>query len=234
MKPLVSVIITTKNEENYLESTLKAIKDQTYPNIEIIVTDACSTDNTVKIARKYTDKVVIKKTNIAEGKNLGAKHANGKFLVFVSADTILDRNWIKNAIKDFNKENIVMVAGYFSFHERSIGARIYGWLWKLITFSSYRIRFFHTSGECTIMVRKPKFYSIGGFKNDLINMEDIDFTKRMKRMGKVVLEKTCRCVASARRFEKEGYIKWSLIWFVTGIWYYITGKSFLKTYKCVR
>jgi len=234
MNPLVSVVITTKNEEDYLEATLKSIKNQTYPNIEIIVSDACSTDNTVKIAREYSDKVVIKKTNIAGGKNLGAKYANGEFLVFVSADTILDKNWIKNAIKQFNKENVVLAAGYFTFHEESIHAKIYGWLWKLITFFSYKIGFFHTSGECTIMVKKSSFHSIDGFNKYLVNMEDIDFTKRMKKIGDLALEKKCRCVASARRFEKEGYIKWSIIWFVTGIWYYITGKSFLKMYKCVR
>ena len=234
MEPLVSVIITTKNEEKYLEPTLKAIKNQSYSNVEIIVTDSCSSDNTVKIARKYADKVVIKKTNIAEGKNLGAKYASGEFLVFVSADAILDKNWIKNAMKQFERKNVVMMAGIYTFIEKSILSRISGWLWKLVTFSTYKIGFFHASGDCTIMIKKTNFYSINCFREDLVNMEDADFVKRMRKTGNVVLEKKCKCMASARRFEKEGYIKWSLIWFITGTYYYLTGKSLLRFYKTVR
>ena len=58
--PLVSVIITTKNEEKHIENLLQSIKRQTYKNIEIILVDNYSTDRTREIARKYTDKIYLK------------------------------------------------------------------------------------------------------------------------------------------------------------------------------
>ncbi len=53
-KPLVSVIITTKNEERNIETCLKSIKNQTYKKIEVIVIDNNSADSTEKISKKYT------------------------------------------------------------------------------------------------------------------------------------------------------------------------------------
>jgi len=58
--PLVSVIITTKNEEKHIENLLQSIKRKTYKNIEIILVDNYSTDKTIEIARKYTDKIYLK------------------------------------------------------------------------------------------------------------------------------------------------------------------------------
>jgi len=56
MLPIVSVVITTKNEENNIENCIKSVKNQAYPP-ELIVVDNNSTDRTKELARKYTDKV---------------------------------------------------------------------------------------------------------------------------------------------------------------------------------
>ena len=91
MEPLVSVIVPTKEEENYIEDTLKAIRNQSYSNIEIIVSDGCSSDNTIQRAKKLADQIVINpKISTSAGKNLGARNANGDLLVFVDADTLLE------------------------------------------------------------------------------------------------------------------------------------------------
>ncbi|MEM2084187.1 MAG: glycosyltransferase, partial [Nitrososphaerota archaeon] len=109
---LVSIIITTKNEEKYIENCLKSLKNQTYKNIEIILSDSCSIDKTVEIAKKYTNKIIIENTNIAAGRNLGAKIANGEIFVFIDADAILSTNWIKEIVKSFKISNkIVGVMG---------------------------------------------------------------------------------------------------------------------------
>lgn len=52
---LVSVIVPTYNEEKYLEETLLNVRSQTYKNIEIIVSDGCSTDRTTGVAKKHAD-----------------------------------------------------------------------------------------------------------------------------------------------------------------------------------
>ena len=67
MKPLVSVIIPVKNEEKNIEECMKAIKGQTYRNIEMIVVDGMSSDRTVEIASEFGAKVVYEKPAICPG-----------------------------------------------------------------------------------------------------------------------------------------------------------------------
>ena len=57
MPTLVSIIIPTFNSEKYLEETLQSILDQTYTDIEIVVIDGGSVDNTINIIKKYDDKI---------------------------------------------------------------------------------------------------------------------------------------------------------------------------------
>lgn len=85
----ISAIIPTLNEEKYLESCLKAIKNQTFRNFETIV-DAMSTDSTLNVAKKYTDKIlVVERKGAGHGRNCGAAIAKGEILIFVDADTIV-------------------------------------------------------------------------------------------------------------------------------------------------
>ena len=60
MIPLVSVVITTKNEEKNIENCLRSIRSQTFKNIELIVVDNFSEDKTAEIAKKYGAKVYFK------------------------------------------------------------------------------------------------------------------------------------------------------------------------------
>ena len=71
ISPLVSIIIRTYNEAEYIETLLKAIRSQTITNTEIILVDSESTDNTVALAAKYCDQIVrIKKTEFTFGYSL--------------------------------------------------------------------------------------------------------------------------------------------------------------------
>src|SRR5437867_2701970 len=100
MKPLVSVIIPSLNEENYIEKSLKSVKAQDYKNdIEIIVADSNSKDNTAKIARKYAKVIVTKRKGISVGRNVGAKKARGEILLFLDADTILMPNVVSEVVR---------------------------------------------------------------------------------------------------------------------------------------
>jgi glycosyltransferase involved in cell wall biosynthesis len=93
MKDLVSFIITTLNEEDYIEACLKSLKGQDYKNKEIILVDSNSTDKTVERSEKYADKIIIKSCIMPVGRNLGAQEAKGNVLVFIDADIILSKNW---------------------------------------------------------------------------------------------------------------------------------------------
>ena len=96
-KPLVSVIVPTKNSEKFLEITLKSVRDQTYEKIELIVVDNYSSDGTKTIALKYTDKVFNKGSERSSQVNYGAKLARGKYLYRIDHDFYVEpRDMYKN------------------------------------------------------------------------------------------------------------------------------------------
>lgn len=91
--PLVSVIMTAFNMENYIETAVRSILDQSYSNIEVIVVDDCSTDRTPEILRRLeaqTPRVraVLKTTNDGTYvcKNIGLLHAHGEFVALQDSD----------------------------------------------------------------------------------------------------------------------------------------------------
>ena len=80
MSPLVSIITPSFNCADYIENTIIKIQNQTYQNIEHIVIDGGSIDNTVEILKKYQDKITWiseKDTGMYDAINKGFKMANG-------------------------------------------------------------------------------------------------------------------------------------------------------------
>src|SRR5579864_2007469 len=96
--PLVTAIITTKNEESRIENCLKSISNQTYKPVEIIVVDNNSTDRTKEIAKKHTGKIYDKGPERSAQRNYGSKMAKGKFLLFLDADMQLQPGIIKECV----------------------------------------------------------------------------------------------------------------------------------------
>ena len=113
--PLVSVVIITYNSAKYVLETLESAKDQTYQHIELIISDDCSTDDTVEICNTWllknkerfsTTKVIIVKENkgISANCNRGILHATADWIKFMAGDDIL----LPNCIED----NMQFVAKY--------------------------------------------------------------------------------------------------------------------------
>jgi glycosyltransferase involved in cell wall biosynthesis len=98
----ISVIIPTYNEKSVLGSCIESLGDQTLTDFEIIVVDDGSTDGTVEILRNLQLIIpnfrffVQKHKGAGAARNLGAKHAKGRILVFVDADMTFDRDFIRN------------------------------------------------------------------------------------------------------------------------------------------
>lgn len=95
---LVSIIVPTYNSARTIEQCLESIKNQDYQNIEIIVVDNFSTDNTFEIAKKYTDKVFQKWSERTAQKNFGIKQAKGEYLCFIDGDMSLDVQVISDCV----------------------------------------------------------------------------------------------------------------------------------------
>lgn len=104
---IVSFIIPTLNAASVLETCLKSIKKQNLKNYEIIVVDGGSTDNTLKIAKKYHAKIFKNPLKTAEaGKAIGVKKATGKYIALIDSDNILPtKNWLQTNIDILEKDS---------------------------------------------------------------------------------------------------------------------------------
>lgn len=93
ISPRISVIIPSFNKVKYIKKTLDSIFDQNYPNIEVIVQDAGSTDGTLEILKKY--KIILeskKDGGQLDAINKGLKKASGDILTFINADDYYEKN----------------------------------------------------------------------------------------------------------------------------------------------
>jgi glycosyltransferase involved in cell wall biosynthesis len=97
--PLVSYIVTVKNGEKYIGRTLQGVRDQTYKNIELIVVDNYSTDNTRNIAKNYGAKVYSKGPERSAQLKYGLEVARGKYIFTTGCDLVADPDYIEKAVK---------------------------------------------------------------------------------------------------------------------------------------
>lgn len=171
--PLVSIIIPTKNEEKNIGRLLESIDKQTYPNIEKIVVDVGSTDKTMDIARKFTNKVYKSGNERSAQRNFGAKKAKGKFLVFLDADMELTSRVIEDAVDIALRTNCKVL----TIPERTVGTGFVA-----------RVRRFEREmymGDPTIEVArffsKEVFTEFGGYDVNLTGPEDYDLPYRMSK-----------------------------------------------------
>jgi glycosyltransferase involved in cell wall biosynthesis len=108
----ISVILPTFNCSNFLNLCLDSIVSQEYPKdlIEILIIDGGSTDNTLEIAKIYTDKIFYNPLRTGEaGKAIGVKNAKNELIALIDSDNILpDKNWFLEMIKPFLEDNNIV------------------------------------------------------------------------------------------------------------------------------
>lgn len=112
MDKLVSVVIPSYNRANYIGATIESVLGQTYRNIEIIVIDDGSTDNTEDVVSKYLPKVkYIKQKNSERGasRNHGLRLAKGEFISFLDSDDLWLPNKIETDLEFFSNNSSIGV-----------------------------------------------------------------------------------------------------------------------------
>ncbi|NIQ04754.1 MAG: glycosyltransferase family 2 protein [Candidatus Korarchaeota archaeon] len=119
--PKVSIITTTYNDESFIEECIKSALRQTYENWEQIIVDDNSTDETAKIARKYSERysrinLLTNETNrgiwkLQENYNQALKLSSGKLIAILEGDDKLPENKLETQVKAFNNPNVVLSWG---------------------------------------------------------------------------------------------------------------------------
>ena len=126
MLPLISVIVPVYNVEPYLRECLDSIVNQTYKNLEIILVDDGSTDNSAQICDEYADKdnriKVIHKHNagVVEARIDGLKESKAEYIIFVDSDDFIETNFISVMYKNLKEYNADLVCcQYFDYDAKS-------------------------------------------------------------------------------------------------------------------
>tara|TARA_Y100000996_G_C22552795_1_gene654357 strand:- start:2380 stop:3408 length:1029 start_codon:yes stop_codon:yes gene_type:complete len=105
--PLVSIIILNYNAGELLLNCVESIKKSTYSNLEILVVDNISSDNSqIKCKEKFPEIKLIqnnKNFGYCEGNNIGIKNAKGEFIVILNPDTLVEPNWLEKLFSAYNK-----------------------------------------------------------------------------------------------------------------------------------
>ena len=113
-QPKVSVIIPAYNESKTIGLCLNSVLNQDYNNeVEIIVVDDGSSDNTLKILKKYKKVKVVKQKHLGKSKalNNGISKAKNDFILVIDADTIIKKDFIREIIKPFSDKKVGATTG---------------------------------------------------------------------------------------------------------------------------
>lgn len=125
VKKLISIIIPIYNVENYIRKCLESVINQTYKNIEIIIVNDGTEDNSMHIVEEYLQdkriKIINKKNGgLSSARNKGLEYAIGDYILFVDSDDWLELNMIENLIINIQDEDIIIFKYYYFDHQKNL------------------------------------------------------------------------------------------------------------------
>lgn len=199
--PLVSIIVITYNSSKYVLETLESAKAQTYNNIELIISDDCSTDNTVEICEEWlkenkdrfvrTKLLTVKKnTGIPANCNKGLKAAKGEWIKYIAGDDILLSNCIKDCISFINNNyeisllfgNVIDFNKYFE-KATKIENRLY-FKEGIIAEEQYQYLLRGNQGIApSAIIKKSLIIEVGGFDETFKLIEDYQLWIKIAKKG---------------------------------------------------
>jgi glycosyltransferase involved in cell wall biosynthesis len=190
----VSVIVPVYNGSKFLHSSLDALFASDYPKFEVIVVDDGSTDDSAEISRQKGATVISserRQSGPAAARNLAAKKAQGKILLFVDADVVVQKDTISKVAAAF--ENQPEISALFGSYDDEPGEKNF-----LSQYKNLQHHFVHQNSnpEASTFwaglgaVRRDVYTSIGGFdceKFAIPSIEDIELGVRLRSAGHRIL-----------------------------------------------
>lgn len=212
---MISVIIPTYNEEDQIEKTIYRLRNNDDSNLidEVIVVDGGSTDNTIIVATQCGATAInSERKGRAVQMNKGASVANNEILYFLHADSIPPKGFtskILNAYKQGIKSGCFRLA--FDYNHWFLNAN--AWFTR---FDVNAVRF----GDQSLFAMKDIFEKAGGFREDLMMMEDQEIIHRLKKFGKFKVLNDI-VTTSARKYLDNGVYRMQGIFYRIWAMYYL-------------
>ena len=190
-EPKVSIVIPAYNEESNIEECINSVLNSNYPKnkLEVVVVDDGSTDNTIKILKKYKNIKDLKQNHLGkvEALNFGILNSSYGYVITLDADTIVDKNCIKEMVKPLsnksvgattgnnlvkNKKSILTIFQNVEYHFSNLVRNSFSTVFKNGVWISGSLACY----------RKAALKKIGYFKKDTM-AEDIDVALELRKAG---------------------------------------------------
>ena len=217
----LSVVIPTLNEERHIGSLLSDIAGQTRKADEVIVVDAGSEDDTVRVAKRFPNVILLDGSPpVAVGRNLGGRSARGDVLIFLDADVRLPKGFFEGFLEEFEDRRLDIACPSYVPHRSTPAINgIHAFFNLLFSLSEELLP--SGAGHC-IAVRREAFRESQGF-DPALKFDDIELIRRLskgRRFGIVAQE---RVYVSDRRYREHGIFRMALRYLLMSF-FFVLGK----------
>jgi glycosyltransferase involved in cell wall biosynthesis len=185
--PLVSIITPSYNQGAFLEETIQSVLKQDYTNIEYIVIDGGSTDNSLEIINRYEDKLTYWVSEKDEGQThaiiKGFDKARGKYITWLCSDDLIEPSMVSISVTylENNPELVMTYGDRIRYDARS---NIIGYH-RYCEFRPWLLKWGFAIPQETCLIRRIAYESCGGLDKDLFMAMDFDLFFKLSKVGKI-------------------------------------------------
>jgi len=176
-RPLVSAIIPTYNSSSTIEACIKSVKAQTYPNVETIVVDNYSTDETREIAESLGARTLLMGPERSAQMNYGVKEAKGEYILRIDSDMILDKDTITKCLNLCYEGADAVVLPVLP-HPSKLNN-----FWVSCRMLEQKMLLDDMVNVAPRFIKRSIFLSVGGYDETIIAWEDYDLHNRLIESG---------------------------------------------------
>ncbi len=209
--PTISVVIPACNEEKYIEATLNSLKQQEFKDYETIVVCNGCIDNTESITKQHENEnikvISFPEANVSKARNIGASKANGNVLLFLDADSTLEKDALSKINEQFTDSHYAAT----TLSKPNTSSLKFNLALGFKNF--YLSTGLYEGCSGALICRREEFDKVNGYDSNIIVKEHRKLIIKLKR----ATQKEFRCIdtpltTSMRRYQQWGLTKSAIFW----------------------
>lgn len=220
----ISILIPCRNEERSIRACVQSCLDQSRPADQVVVVNDGSTDNSGKILSTFGKRIKVVNTPVSKGnksyaQEYGIKFVTGDIFISTDADTLLDKDFVKNIEKDFEDPEIEAVGGYVRSRKNNwlTACRAYDYIigQNIHKLAQSKLDFMLVIPGAAGAFRTKTFKDLIRFDHDTVT-EDLDFTYKLHKKNKKISYNKKAIVYTQDPSDLRSYVKQMQRWFGGG------------------